>query len=198
MNQKFYAILNPNGTIKTIVDEFNINNYKKNIDINCVYQEIDLQELNVLTQEFEELYYLDDKWNKRPIKPNDCCDWSWEEYAWINNLRKAKETTSFNLSNALYLATTSASVVYNGIEYDATKDSLSAINSALLNVTGLETILWRDYDNTFQELTKTDLINLSKLIFDKQQELLAAFWIKKDEIALIEDFDNLLSYDTTL
>jgi len=198
MNNKFYALLNNNGTIISIVDESNLNNYKKNIQPDCIYQEIDIEGLNITQEELEDFYWLNNQWNKRSERPHEYCEWSWDSYSWVNNPSKLYRTAPYLLRVKLEDKLLKLTVEYNGVKYNASSTSSLSMTVALSNLSDTDTILWRDYDNNLQELTKADLQAISELAFNEQQDLLQRYWVKRDEIASITDFDTLLNYNLEL
>jgi hypothetical protein len=67
-----------------------------------------------------------------------------------------------------------ATVEFNGIIYDADEVSQDRISRTIVAMNDNETFPWKNYNNTFVELTKEELRSLLRLAGLKQKEL----WLK--------------------
>lgn len=129
--------------------------------------------------------------------------WDWPTKSWLPNLNAARGSkllrVAAELNARLYLPC-------NGFDADAvSRERISGTIARLQRGSGLPAgwIGWRDAGNQ-QRWAEDDaatvlasLVALSRAIEDREQSLLIASWQHKANLNALEDFNEILSYDTT-
>ena len=138
-----------------------------------------------------------------PERPSPHHEWDWPTKSWLPNLDAARESklrqVAAELNARLYLPC-------NGFDADAvSRERISGTIARLQRGDGLPAgwIGWRDASNQ-QRWAEDDaatvlasLVALSCAIEDREQALLIASWQHKANLNALEDFNEILSYDTT-
>lgn len=138
-----------------------------------------------------------------PPKPSLHHDWDWTTKSWLPNFDAARESklrqVAAELNARLYLPC-------DGFDADAvSRERISGTIARLQRGGGLPAgwIGWRDASNQ-QRWAEDDaatvlasLVALSCAIEDREQALLTASWQHKANLNALEDFNEILSYDTT-
>ena len=138
-----------------------------------------------------------------PSKPSPHHEWDWTSKSWLPNLAAARESklqqVAVELNTRLYLPC-------NGFDADnVARGRISGTIARLQRGDGLPAgwIGWRDASNQ-QRWAEDDaatvlasLVTLSCAIEDREQALLIASWQHKANLNALEDFNEILSYDTT-
>lgn len=138
-----------------------------------------------------------------PAKPSPHHEWDWATKSWHPNLDAAREAklqqVAAELNTRLYLSC-------NGFDADAvSRERISCTIARLQRGDGLPAgwMGWRDASNQqrwAEDNAATVLANLTALscaLEDREQALLITSWQHKTTLNALEDFDAILSYDTT-
>lgn len=138
-----------------------------------------------------------------PERPSPHHEWDWPTKSWLPNLNAARESklqqVAAELDARLYLPC-------NGFDADAvSRERISGTIARLQRGDGLPAgwMGWRDASNQ-QRWAADDaatvlasLVALSRALEDREQALLIASWQHKANLNALEDFNAILSYDTT-
>lgn len=138
-----------------------------------------------------------------PERPSPHHEWDWTTKSWLSNLDAAREAklqqVAAELNKRLYLPC-------NGFDADAvSRERIRGTIARLQRGDGLPAgwIGWRDASNQ-QRWAEDDaatvlasLVALSCVLEDREQALLIASWQHKANLNSLEDFNEILSYDTT-
>jgi hypothetical protein len=148
-------------------------------------------------------YVQNDELVPFPSKPSPHHDWDWVTKSWLPNLDAARasklQQVSVELNARLYLPC-------NGFDADAvSRERISGTIARLQRGDGLPAgwLGWRDASNQqrwAEDNAATVLANLTALscaIEDREQALLITSWQHKANLNALEDFNAILSYDTT-
>jgi hypothetical protein len=155
------------------------------------------------TVDFQEDYILDGLLIRRPANPSPHHEWDWPTKSWLPNLDAARSSklqqVAAELSTRLYLPC-------NGFDADpVSRERISGTIARLQRGDGLPAgwLGWRDASNQqwwAEDDAATVLANLTALscaIEDREQALLITSWQHKANLNALEDFNAILSYDTT-
>lgn len=138
-----------------------------------------------------------------PEKPSPHHEWNWPTKSWLPNLDAVREAkllqVAAELNARLYLPC-------NGFDADqVSRGRISGTIARIQRGDGLPAgwMGWRDANNQ-QWWAEDDamtvlasLVALSCAIEDREQALLIASWQHKANLNALEDFNEILSYDTT-
>lgn len=153
--------------------------------------------------DFNENYIFEGALKSRPSKPSSHHKWDWPTKSWLPNPDAAREAklqqVAVELNARLYLPC-------NGFDVDAvSRERISGTIARLQRGAGLPAgwLGWRDASNQ-QRWAEDDamavLANLTALscaLEDREQALLITSWQHKANLNALEDFNAILSYDTT-
>lgn len=117
------------------------------------------------------------------------------EYKYTFNTEKGRDVLNRMLDErTTWLLSDNVVESFLGFNVNARMSDLAAINEMLSCMDSKERIRFRDYENEFQLLTKTNLKKVKKEIWQSITELKNWKWALCDEIAQVntlEDFDNV-------
>lgn len=149
------------------------------------------------------VFFENGELKQKGLSPSIHHTWDWTTKSWLPNLDAARESklrqVAAELNARLYLPC-------DGFDADAvSRERISGTIARLQRGGGLPAgwIGWRDASNQ-QRWAEDDaatvlasLVALSCAIEDREQALLTASWQHKANLNALEDFNEILSYDTT-
>lgn len=146
-------------------------------------------------------WYWKDGWKQRQVQPTQFHAWDAATESWVGNVELAKIDKKAQV-NYMRQNKDNEPISYLGSLFDCGYDSkinLQSVCSALSSGYVLpEGYNWRDNANVLHNADHEFLFGLLEAIVSRTNELYNASWNHKQAIDLIEDFNELQSYDISL